>query len=407
MRTNFYTENWNRATLESRRMQLYQSRLDYLRSHMAKQNVAALLLIDPNDIFYASGASNMQLFTMRTPSRYLLILEDGPCILYEYMGCEHLATELPTIDEIRLATGLCNRSSGGQVEQASRQFAAEIKSVIKDHNPSIDTIAIDRFPYAAVDALRAQGLTITDAEDVLLPARAVKLPLELPYLREAMKRVEAGVRRLENSAEPDKTESETWAEFHYELMAKEGQYICTRLFQSGPNTFPYFQEAGARALEKGDLLCLDTDACAYEYYCVDFSRTFLCGDGRANSDQKLLYARAREQLETNADLLKPWITYRELAEKAWKIPPEHQQSRYYCIGHGLGMSGEFPNIPHHSPGSDYPLDGHLEPGMVICLESYIGWDKSNEGVKLEDQFLILEDRVERMSLYPFDDRLES
>ena len=239
MNETHYTENWDQAALESKRMQLYQSRLDYLRRHMSRQNVAALLLIDPNDIFYASGARNMQLFTMRTPSRYLLILEDGPCVLYEYVGCEHLASDLSTIDDIRLATGLCNRSSGGQVEQASKQFAREIKSVINADNPSIDCIAIDRFPYAAVDALRDEGFTITDAENVLLPARAVKLPIELPYMREAMRRVEAGVRRLEESAEPDKTESETWAEFHYDLMAKEGQYICTRLFQSGPNTFPY------------------------------------------------------------------------------------------------------------------------------------------------------------------------
>ena len=405
MSQSYFTQNWDQATLEARRMKLYQSRLDYLRMHMAEKDVPALLLVDPNDVFYATGARNMQLFTMRTPSRYVLILENGPCILFEYVGCEHLAHGLPTIDEIRIATGLCQRSSGGQVVQAGINFASEIKAVIHRYNPSIDSIAIDRFPYQAVDALRNEGFHIRDAEDVLLPARAVKLPIELPYIREAMRRVEAGVRRLEKSAQPDKTESETWAEFHYDLMAKEGQYICTRLFQSGPNTFPYFQEAGSRALQKGDLLCLDTDACAFEYYCVDFSRTFLCGDERASPDQKLLYARAREQLETNAQLLKPWVSFRELAEKAWKIPDQHQQSRYYCIGHGLGMSGEFPNIPHHDASVDYPLPGHLEPGMVICLESYIGWDKSNEGVKLEDQFLILENSVERMSLYPFDDRL--
>ena len=88
-----------------------------------------------------------------------------------------------------------------------------------------------------------------------------------------------------------------------------------------------------------------------------------------------------------------------------KMPEEHKKSRYYCIGHGLGMSGEFPNIPHYDPTEEYPLPGQITPGMIICLESYVGWEKSNEGVKLEDQFLILEDRVERMSLYHFDDRL--
>ena len=405
MTQTIYQQQWDPLTLQSHRHELYLSRLEYLREHMFNHNVPAMLLIDPNDIFYATGARNMQLFTMRTPSRYLLILAEGPSILFEYVGCEHLASGLPTIDEILPAHGLCNRSSTGKVTQACKAFAKQIKAAVHAHDHTIETIAVDRFPFQAVDALRDQGFVITDAEAVLLPARAVKLPIELPYLREAMKRVEAGVRRLEESAEPDKTESETWAEFHYDLMAKEGQYICTRLFQSGPNTFPYFQEAGSRLLQKGDLLCLDTDACAYEYYCVDFSRTFLCGDQKPSPDQRLLYARAREQLETNADLLKPWMSYRELAEKAWCIPEKHQQSRYYCIGHGLGMSGEFPNIPHHEPHQPYPLEGHIQPGMVICLESYVGWDKSHEGVKLEDQFLILEDGVERMSLYPFDERL--
>ena len=90
-----------------------------------------------------------------------------------------------------------------------------------------------------------------------------------------------------------------------------------------------------------------------------------------------------------------------------KVPDEHQASRYYCIGHGLGMSGEWPNIPHDEPGVDYPLDGRVEPGMIICLESYVGSEESGEGVKLEDQFPILDDRVENMSTYPFDERLST
>lgn len=69
------------------------------------------------------------------------------------------------------------------------------------------------------------------------------------------------------------------------------------------------------------------------------------------------------------------------------------------------MSGEWPNIPHAEPGADYPLEGCVEPGMIICLESYIGSEESGEGVKLEDQFLNLDDGVEKMSTYKFDERL--
>ena len=349
---------------------------------MRAADVPAILELDSNHIFYATGARNMQLFTLRTPARYLLILADGPVILYEYVGCEHLALGFPTIDDIRPSEGLDLIRSGGDVEAAARRFADEITGTIHAFDPAIDRVAIGRFPWQAVDALRAKGFSVTDANAVLNPARAIKLDCELPFLREAMRRVEAAVQRLEQNAEPDRTETEIWAHFHYALMAKEGQYVSTRLFQSGPNTYPYFQEAGPRLLQNGELLCLDTDAIGYENYAVDFSRTFLCGDVRASDDQRLLYARAREQLETNADLLKPGLEFEELAAKAWKVPEIHMKSRYYCIGHGLGMSGEFPNIPHHIPGKAHPLRGEIEPGMVICLESYVGWDRSVEGVKL-------------------------
>ena len=397
--------DWDARTLSARRDELYEARLSHLRAEMIARDVPVLLLRDPNNIFYATGARNMMIFGMRSPSRYLVLFAEGPVILYDFRGSEHLATSLPTITEIRTAEGLHLLSSGGQPEAACARFAAAIRADLAATDPSLDRVAIDSFPWRAVDALRADGMTITDADEVLLPVRTVKHPLEIPYLREAMRRVDAGVHALEENTDPGLSEAEVWAHFHFQLMAKEGQYASTRLFQSGPNTYPYFQECGGRLLEKGDLLCLDTDAVGYEGYCVDYSRTFLAGDDKATDDQRLLYGRAREQLEHNAALLRPHMEYRELAEKAWRVPEEHQKSRYYCIGHGLGMAGEWPNIPHWEDDGDYPLDGRLEPGMVICLESYIGWDRSAEGVKLEDQFLVHEDRVERMSAYHFDERL--
>jgi Xaa-Pro aminopeptidase len=392
---------------DSCRHALYRARLAHVRALMRAMDAPALLDVDPTQILYLTGARNMTLVTVRMPSRALLVFAEGPAVLYEYTGCEHLARGLPTIDEIRTGEGLDYVSSGGRVVEASQRFARIIRDRIDQQDPSIDRLWVGRLPFPATDALRAQGFRLEDAGEVLMRARMIKVPEEIPYMREAIRRVEIGVHRLEDRQRPDMSETEIWAEFHYELMAKEGQYVVTRLLQGGPNTFPYFQEAGPRRLQPGELLCLDTDAIGYEGYACDFSRTFLCGDVRASDAQKLLYGRAREQLETNAGLLAPGRSFRELAERAWPIPDEHQASRYYVVGHGLGMAGEFPNIPHLRPGTPYPLEGCLEPGMVICLESYIGWEASREGVKLEDQFLILPDRVERMSTYPFCDRLQT
>ncbi len=391
--------------LDARLDELYGARLEHVRRHLARADADALLICDPNDIFYVSGAMNMQIFSWRTPARFLLVIDGGPTILFEYRGCEHLAEGLDTIDEIRLAVGLDIVSSGGDVTSASRQLAREVGAELRQRG--VVRLAVDRFPFSATDELRANGLTLVPADTVLTPARSIKLPVEIPYMREAMRRVAEAVAALERAVEPGMTESEAWANFHFELMAKDGQHTVTRLFQSGPRTFPYFQEAGRRRLQAGELLALDTDANGYENYCVDFSRTFLCGDATATPEQRLLYRKAREQLEWNASLLRPGIEFAEVARRAWTVPDEYRASRYYCVGHGLGMAGEWPNIPHHEAGVTYPLLGCVEPGMVICLESYIGSAESGQGVKLEDQFLILDDGVETMSTYPFDERLSA
>ena len=62
-------------------------------------------------------------------------------------------------------------------------------------------------------------------------------------------------------------------------------------------------------------------------------------------------------------------------------------------------------ITYDDPRIDDPLHGCIEPGMIICLESYNGSELSGQGVKLEDQVLITEDGYENLTRYPFESRL--
>jgi Xaa-Pro aminopeptidase len=396
---------WDSDTLHAHRPALVSARLQRVRQFMRRAGLQAVLIVDPNNIFYATGARNMMVFCLRAPTRYLLLFAEGPSVLFEYMGSEHLAEGLPTVDEVRPATAVSWLGSAGHVDDAARRFAREIADTVRAIDPSIDCLGVDRFHIAALDALRAEGLRLRDADDAFVPARAVKLPIEMPYVREAMRHVEAGVARLEAALQPGRSEAEIWSHLWFELMARDGQYVSTRLCQSGPRTFPYFQECSHRAVQAGELLALDTDAVGFEGYCADLSRTFLCGDGAPKALQRELYQQAQEQLAHNAALLAPGRAFRELAERAWPCPDEYRPWRYGLIGHGLGLAGEFPNIPHHDPGSPYPIAGQLEPGMVICLESYVGSPRHGQGVKLENQFLIHDTHVEALSNYPVDRRL--
>jgi Xaa-Pro aminopeptidase len=365
-----------------------------------------MLVLDSINIQYATGATNMTIFSTRTPARYLLLFAEGPCILYEYFGCEHLAEGLATIDEVRPARGLCFVSSGGDPLGQAAALAAEIAASVRAAGLAVERLALDRFPFAAIDALRAQGFRLCDADAVLSAARRIKLAAEIELMREAMRRVADATQAMVQNIAPGRSETEIWADYIGPFIATGGEYISTRLLQSGPRSFPYFQEAGARRVQAGELVCFDTDAIGYAGYCVDFSRSFLCGDGPATPQQQDLYLKAREQLEHNVALIKPGAAYRDIAASTWPVLAEHRASRYYCVGHGLGMSGEFPNIPHQVAGIPYPLDGVVEAGMVLCIESYIGSARSGQGVKLEDQLLVTETGVERMSgEVPFDERL--
>lgn len=396
------------AIVEESRAAVASARAAKLRAEMRVAGVPIVLIQDPINIVYACGATNMTLFAMRTAARFLMVFAEGPTILFEYRGCEHLARGLATVDRILPARGLCHVTSGGKSQESCAAFAREIAGLAREYGTPPALLGIDRLPFPAVDALRVEGFTPTDADVIFGAARRHKLPDEIVLMREGLHRVIDAAAEMAARIEPGRGETEIWADFQRPFLAQGGQYVTTRLAQGGPNTYPYFQQASDRPLRAGELFCFDTDANGFECYATDFSRTFLCGDGPANPVQKDLFAKAKAQLDWNVDLIRPGLSFREIAERAWPVPEEHLDSRYYCIGHGLGLSGEVPNIPHIEPNTPYPLDGGPEPGMVICVESYIGSAGSGQGVKLEDQLMVTETGVDRMSApVSFDPRLET
>ncbi len=360
---------------------------------MRHRGIGFLLTADPINIAYATGTRNMTIFSMMGASRFLLFSAEGPVVLWEFPGAEHQAGD--RVDEVRTAPGVTAVSGPGYVD-AIRAFAAEIAECCAGENE----LAVERCDHPITDALRAEGMSLQSATEAFVEARMLKTPSEIDLMGEAMRRVEDGVVSMRSQLLPGRTENEVWAELHRHLIATDGEYISTRLAQSGPRTFPYFNEAGNRAIENGDLFCLDTDAIGVGGYGVDFSRTFRCGDGRPSAGQARVHSLALEQLQVNADLLGPGRSFEDFARSAWTVPERHAPYGYYCIAHGLGMSGEYPYVPAARRGETYDLVGQFQPGMVICIESYIGDPDLRIGAKLEDQFLITESGVLRMSTLP-------
>ncbi|MDE0023955.1 MAG: hypothetical protein OXP69_06010 [Spirochaetaceae bacterium] len=69
------------------------------------------------------------------------------------------------------------------------------------------------------------------------------------------------------------------------------------------------------------------------------------------------------------------------------------------------MTGEYPYLYHRADFGDAGYDGVIEPGMTLCVESYIGAEYGSEGVKLEQQILVTETGTELLSTFPFEQAL--
>ena len=246
---------------------------------------------------------------------------------------------------------------------------------------------------------------VKDCQGEILAVRAVKTDEEIKCLQVSMAGAEAAVAALREAIRPGVSETELFAIFYHEVIRQGGEFIETRLLSSGQRTNPWFNEASGRKLRPGELVALDTDTIGCYGYFSDFSRSFHCGPGRPTTHQKMLYRMAYDQVQHNIGIVKPGMAFREIAEKAWRIPERFVDQRYTSVMHGVGMHGETPFIAHAMDYATYGREGQLLPGMVVSVESYIGEKGGREGVKLEDEILITKTGSERLSRFPYEDEL--
>ena len=376
-------------------------RLERLRQEMLRDDVAGLLLFDQINTRYATDATNMQVWCSHYETRCVFVALDGPVVLFDYANHPHLAEGLPGVDEYRPITTFYFFAASYHSEARARVFADEIDDLMRAHGGGNRRLAVDRLSFIGTDALREKGLVLADGEAISEKARAIKSSGELQLMRASMAVCEAGCQAMEEALEPGISENALWSKLHETNIRLGGEWIETRLLSSGPRTNPWFRECSMRIIEKGDLVSFDTDLIGPYGYCSDMSRSWLCGD-KPSDEQRRLYAAAFEQIESNIAVLKAGRTFFEVAAKCWPIPEEFLSNRYSVSMHGVGLADEYPSIKHAVDVAGKAYDGVIEAGMTLCVESFIGSYGGREGVKLEEQVIVTEAGIERMSTYPYE-----
>ena len=399
---------WNAAGLAApdlARMRRY--RLERIRAELRRRDLAGIHLYDPLNVRYATDVTNMQLWTLHNPVRAAWVPVEGPVVLFDFHHCEHLSDHSEVVDEVRGGTAWFWFESGPRSFEKARDWAAEVADLtaLAAGSAAGARVAFDQIDAHGVDPIRSHGIEIVYGEEVMEEARKVKGADEIAAQRRAVHACERAMGAMEDALVPGMSENDLWAVLHAENIRRGGEWIETRLLSSGPRTNPWFQESSSRVIDAGDLVAFDTDLVGPYGQCCDISRTWLAGPGRPTNEQRHLYAMAAEQIAFNRDLLRPGVSFRELTFSARTLPEDCVPNRYGVLFHGVGLCDEYPSIRYPQDWDETGYDGVLEPGMVICVESYVGRHGGHEGVKLEEQCLVTKTGHEQLSTYPLDERL--
>jgi Xaa-Pro aminopeptidase len=380
-------------------------RLERVREQLRHRDYAGAVLYDPINIRYATGSRNMAVWTLHNAVRYCFIATEGPVVVFDFHDCEHLSAGLETVDEVRPAVAWYYFGAGPRLAERAKTWASEIADLVKAHGGGNRRLALDHCDPEGAAALADLGIEIRNGQEVLETARALKSPEELACMEASIAVCETAMARMREALEPGMTENELWAILNHVNAAMGGEWIETRLLASGARTNPWFQESSDRIIRPGEMVSFDTDMIGPYGYCADISRSYFCGPGRPSDEQRRLYGLAWEQIHFNLDLLKAGLSFRELAERAWKMPESCRPNRYSVVIHGVGLCDEYPACVYLDDFETSGYDGLLEAGMTVCVESFIGEAGGREGVKLEQQVLITETGVELLSAFPFEDEL--
>ena len=389
---------------------LKKERLERLQKQMAKDDLGGLLLFDTLNIRYATGRRNSGGFPMRGFLTYVLVPREGA----PYVPEEHFDTS-PVEGQGGFAEGQDRRKKGSvweffpagrNVEEAARLFGERIRDQMNQLGIAGERLGVDKLDMYVLESLRAQEINLVDGRVPMEKARVIKTVDEISLIRQACAIADVAICRTRDAIKPGVTENKLFSVLAATNIEFGGEHMDARLLMSGGNTNPWSGGATDRIVRPGDLVAYDTDMAGPMGYFADFSRTYLCGDGRPNKEQLEAYKLAYNFIYESMEFFRPGMYFQEIAEKCPAYPQEYKDQRYPMISHGDGMSDEWPTI--YWPDQSWSGFGNdadvLEEGMVLSIEGLASKTGARESVKLEEEVLITANGPEILSKAPFDER---
>ena len=372
------------------------AKLDRVRALMEEEKLDALVVRAPDNVLYLTGFWGMKGYDACVFPR-----EGEPVLICLEASAEDAARTAWTGD-VRFVRGYDEadprpplaRTLDAAVEAARGRGRAGLEL-------SLGTQASDRmvgepttYTKAWFDAFDGSA----DATPLLVRARAIKTAQEIERMRLANEIAAAAMDHAREHLRPFMKESEAAALWQgYVHGAGTGWHgkvdlaLPFSLVWSGPG-IKTFTATGDLPVREGEPVLFEIWVCADGYW-ADHTKNLVIGELREDYQELEsalmgVYSAALEFIRPGAPMAELDVLVREgIAAAGYPGQPSHP------ICHGIGARAHEPPYPHQAGG------GAFEEGMVLAVEPGIYWEGGG-GLRVEDNFLVTADGVEKLSPFP-------
>jgi Xaa-Pro dipeptidase len=286
----------------------------------------------------------------------------------------------------------------GLMDSAVRQ----IKALLSDAGAADAPVAVDIVEPPFLFEMQRQGLTVVDAQQLMLDARAVKSDDEIILLTQAAAMVDGVYQDIMEALKPGIRENDIVALASKRLYEMGSDQVEAINAVSGERCNPHPHNFSDRLIRPGDQAFFDIIQ-SFNGYRTCYYRTFSVGS--ANPAQRAAYTRCREWMDAAIDLVKPGVSTDEIA-RIWPAAQEFGFTDEMAafglqFGHGVGLGlHERPIISRLNSLSD-PIE--VVPGMVFALETYCPASDGFSAARIEEEVVVTGSGAQVITKFPAQD----
>jgi Xaa-Pro dipeptidase len=371
------------------------AKLERVRALMADEELDALVVRAPDNVLYLTNFWGMKGYDACVFPR------EGDPVLICLEASEEDAARTAWTSDVRYIRGYAP-------DDPRPPFARTLDAAVDAVHGfgrvglelSLGTQAADRMVGEPTTFTKGWFDAFADAADaapLLARARSVKTEQEIQRMRIANEIAAQAMHHVRRRLEPGLKESQVaalWQAYvHGEGTARDDVELALpfSLVWAGKGIKTFTATADLPVVE-GEPVLFEIWVCADGYW-ADHTKNLVVGEltpEYAELEQQLMevYTSACEGVTSHhlmSDLDKS--VRKGLADMGYPGQPTHP------ICHGVGARAHEPPYPHQAGG------GEFEENMVLAIEPGVYWSGGG-GLRVEDNFLVTADGVERLSSFP-------